>query len=111
MHRVIRLITLLFVTSSAWAAPKKQEQPPERMIPHYEWCGKGATEAVRLKRYEGFWTKYRPQEDDGYEDSPHITFVRLTAYRLAEGYAATGNVKRCREMLHWLEKTDEVIPR
>jgi hypothetical protein len=84
------------------------EKPPQKIMEHYKWCGTATTPAEALGRYEGFWSRYRPS-DVGYEDAIHVRFVHLCAYRLAELYADTGNAKKCRNILEWLEKEDNFI--
>jgi hypothetical protein len=82
------------------------DTPPHNITDHLQWCATAADDAARLARYEGFWKRFDPN-NHGYEDGVHITQVRLCAYRLAALYAQTGNTKRCREMLQWLEAGDE----
>jgi hypothetical protein len=80
------------------------------MISHYHWCANAKTTANRLARYEGFWKEHYPTEEFGYEDAPHIYYIRRAAYRLAALYAQTGQVKKCQAMLKWLELHDETLP-
>lgn len=89
---------------------KDVEKPPENIIKHFEWCSIPKGTSARITRYEGFWTRYHPK-DEQYEDAIHGTFVRLTAYRLAALYADANSSTKCREMLQWLEAHDQAIPK
>jgi hypothetical protein len=85
------------------------EKPPQNIIEHYKWCSEAKSRAEVLLRFEGFWSRYAPAGEHEYEDAIHVRFVHLCAYRLAELYADTGNAKKCREILAWLEKEDYFI--
>ena len=85
------------------------EKPPQNIIEHYQWCRAPKSRAEALARFEGFWSRYAPSGQHGYEDAIHVRFVHLCAYRLAELYADTGNAKKCRNILEWLEKEDNFI--
>jgi hypothetical protein len=86
-----------------------EEIAPQGINAHYAWCGEAKTAAAKLKRYEAFWQERHPQNEDEYDDQPHITFVRRAAYRLAELYALTGQAAKCREKIRWLEKNDDSL--
>lgn len=98
-------LALLFPAVSG-AAPEP-EAPPQNIFERLQWCAKAPDAAARLARFEGFWSRYYTPGD--YEDAVHIRNVRLCAYRLAGLYAETGNARRCREMLEWLESDDEAF--
>jgi hypothetical protein len=93
--------------SPAFAADS--DKPPQNIIEHYKWCSIPKSRAEVLARFEGFWSRYAPSGEREYEDAIHVRFVHLCAYRLAELYADTGNAKKCREILQWLEKKDSFI--
>jgi len=98
--------TLILIPSIAADTAK----PPENIIKHYEWCATPKDTATLVTRYEGFWARYHPKNEE-YEDAIHGTFVRHCAYRLAALYADSNNPKKCREMLDWLEAHDQALPK
>lgn len=100
---------IIFTAFSAAGDQRATEQAPENIIKHFEWCAEAKGAAARLSRYEGFWDRHHPKDEE-YEDAIHGTFVRICAYRLAALYAETKNTKKCKEMLAWLEKHDRRIP-
>jgi hypothetical protein len=106
------LALLLTAELSPAAALKKDslEFPTESINANFAWCKAGKTEKERLARLEAFWERYWPKDGE-YEDSPHITYVRLCAYELAKLYAKGGQAAKCIKLLDWLEKSDESIPR
>ena len=109
--RIMKTTFLLLSLCVLFSIPgfcKKSEKPPQNITEHYKWCGTAKTPAGIIARYEGFWSINHPGEV-GYEDAIHARFVHLCAYRLAELYADTGNSKKCREMLKWLESEDSSI--
>ena len=103
---ILQLSTLLLMPSFG----ADTEKPPENIIKHFEWCATPKETAALITRYEGFWTRYHPKDEE-YDDAIHGRFVRLTAYRLAALYSDANNPKKCREMLQWLETHDQTIPR
>jgi hypothetical protein len=86
------------------------ETAPAAINAHYSWCDEPKGTAAKLKRFEGFWKERCPADPDGYDDHPHVTYVRRCAYRLAALYARTGQTEKSVKMLQWLEKTDEGFP-
>jgi hypothetical protein len=100
------LSTFFFVHSFG----AETEKPPENIIKHYEWCALPTDIAMRMRRYESFWSRHHPK-DEQYDDMIHGTFVRHCAYRLAELYADSNNPKKCREFLAWLEAHDQALPK
>jgi hypothetical protein len=110
--------TILFALAScvilgldaAAAEPKKadSEKPPLGINSHFAWCAKVKSTSTQIARYEGFWAQHHP-EDGEYNDGAQIRYVRLCAYRLAGLYAEANEPKKCREMLKWLEKTDDSV--
>jgi hypothetical protein len=84
--------------------------PTDNIIKNYEWCGTAKGAAERLSRFEAFWIRYHPKDEE-YGDAIDGTFVRLAAYRLALLYAKAGNQAKCAEFLTWLEAHDQAIPR
>lgn len=99
-------LTIVAVTNSA----DKGEEAPQAINAHYSWCDEPKTVAAKLKRFEDFWKERHPEQEDGYEDSPHITYVRRCAYRLAALYVQTGQKEKCLKMLEWLQKNDDSLP-
>jgi hypothetical protein len=97
----------VFVVSPTFGADT--EKPSQKIIEHYKWCSASKSQSETLARFEGFWSRYAPRGEREYEDAIHVRFVHLCAYRLAELYADTGNSKKCREMLTWLEKEDYFV--
>lgn len=83
-----------------------EEEPPEGVFKHFHWCDQAEELEDKLKRYEGFWSKHFPAEEDGYEDSVHVRYVRMCAYQLIRLYSALGMNEKIAESLDWLEKTD-----
>ena len=98
-------ISALFLLACVGADADKA---PENIMQHYEWCASATDAAALLARYEGFWKRHHPASEE-YEDAISVRFVRLCAYRLAELYADSGNAKKCREKLKWLESQDNAI--
>lgn len=109
-HRMPMKRSCLILMFSLFAVASFAEEAPQAINAHFEWCGEPKKMAEKLKRYEGFWKDRHPEEEDGYEDSPHVTYVRLCGYRLAALYAQTGQKEKCLKMLQWLEKNDDSFP-
>jgi hypothetical protein len=112
LPRTIKATLLLLAICPFFVSPTRSqdtEKPPPNIIEHYHWCSKPKSHAAALARFEGFWSLYAPTGEHEYEDAIHVRFVHLCAYRLAELYAETGDVKKCRYILEWLEKEDNFI--
>ena len=75
---------------------------------YFEWCAQPQDATTRLARYEGFWSLFPPKQ---YNYPFHGTLIHLCAYRLVALYAENSNVKKCEEILQWLESSDERIPK
>ena len=104
------LVSILAFALIRYVATADVSFPTDNIIKNYEWCGAAKTAAERLPRFEAFWTRYHPKDEE-YGDMIEGTFVRLAAYRLALLYAQTGNQSKCAEFLKWLEDHDQAIPR
>src|SRR3954452_928591 len=108
----IKRTALFLALSTLLVSPafsEDTEKPPRNIIEHYQWCSAPKSRAKALTRFEGFWSLYAPNDQHEYEDAIHVRFVHLCAYRLAELYAETGDAKKCRKILEWLEKEDNFI--
>jgi len=103
-------LLLLFLFSVAALPAAEPASPPQAINAHFSWCGEPKKTAEKLKRYEGFWKDRHPEEEDGYDDHPHVTYVRKCAYRLVALYAETGQTAKCLKMLKWLETHDDALP-
>jgi hypothetical protein len=108
--RTALLLIGLAMFSSAFVSLAAGDAPPDNIIEHYKWCAVPADATERIRRYQGFWSRHHPADEE-YEDAVHIRFVRLCAYDLAALYADTHDTKRAREMLEWLRLHDQAIPR
>lgn len=105
------LLTILCLTALLFPLSlHAAEEPPAAINAHYAWCGEGKTTREKLRRYEGFWKDRLPASPDEYDDSPHVTFVRKCAYRLAALYTQTGQAEKSLAKLKWLESSDEMLP-
>jgi hypothetical protein len=94
-------LVLLLAAQSVNAA----DQPPENIIKHYEWCLLPKYRPDAIARMEAFYAKRHPK-DEQYEDAIHIRFVRLSAFRLVELYAADRNMEKVKYYLKWIQDTD-----
>ena len=103
-------ITILALALTDRLAVADVTFPTDNIIKNYEWCGAAKTATERLQRFEAFWTRYHPKNEE-YGDAIDHTFVRLAAYRLVMLYADAGNHAKCAEFLKWLETHDQAIPR
>jgi hypothetical protein len=106
MKPLLILLTIYLLGVPGFAG----ETAPVAINAHYSWCDEPKGTAAKLKRFEGFWKERLPAEPDGYDDHPHVTYVRRCAYRLAALYVKTGQPEKSVKMLQWLEKTDEMLP-
>ncbi len=100
--------SLLLLLGTGFCA--EADTAPPAINAHFSWCDEPKTIAAKLKRFEEFWKERHPENDDAYDDSPHVTYVRRCAYRLAALYAQTGQKEKCLNMLKWLQKTDDSLP-
>jgi len=89
--------------------------PPEGLFPHRAWCDDARSPEERIQRLEGFWREFLPQCDGGsnprraeYEDAPHISHVRGTAYDLALAYTSAGRMDDARRIIEWLRWSDQL---
>jgi hypothetical protein len=103
---VCRKLLIVVVSSllSSLYVSATDDEPPNDIFAHLEWCSKAKDAPTRLSRHRAFWRRHRP--DQGYEDAIHVKAVRLCAYRLAALFLETNNPAKCKEMLHWLETND-----
>ncbi len=93
-----RLLTGLTIAGAS-------EKAPENIVEHYKWCLLPKYRPNAIVRFEEFYQQRHPR-DEQYEDAIHIRFVRLSAFRLAELYAADGNMEKIRFYLKSLQDTD-----
>ena len=112
MKTLLLLLTCLGLACLAApaAAAGQPDAPPANIIKHYEWCLLPKYRPDTIARMEGFWAKHHPP-DEQYADAAQLRYVRRSAYRLADLYAAEGQKDKCREMLRWLEAHDNTLPR
>lgn len=89
--------------------------PPQTLYSHRAWCDDSRSADERLLRLEGFWREYLPGCDGGsnpdreeYEDAPHISHVRGTAYELALAYTAAGRKDEASKLIGWLRWSDQL---
>lgn len=82
--------------------------PDDNIGKNFKWCGEATQPADRLARYEAFWTRYHPKDEE-YGDAVDFRLVRRTGYQLATLYSDQKNTVKCREMLKWLEATDQLF--
>ena len=103
--------------SEVWLAHFDAGQiiPPQGLIPHRAWCDDAPSLDERILRLEGFWNAHLPQCDGGaeensgeYEDGPHISYIRGTAYALSLAYTEAGNKEGARKMIEWLRWSDQL---
>ena len=89
--------------------------PPQTLYSYRAWCDDARSAEERLERLEGFWQEFLPGCDGGsnpdrpdYEDAPHISLVRGTAYDLALAYTAAGRKDAARKIIEWLRWSDQL---
>ncbi len=89
--------------------------PPQGLFPHRAWCEDARSPEERIQLLEGFWKEFLPACDGGsnpdrkeYEDAPHISHVRGTAYELALAYTSAGRKDKARRIIEWLRWSDQL---
>ena len=87
------------------ALANANETAPENIVEHYKWCLLPKYRPNAIVRFEEFYQQRHPK-DEQYDDAIHIRFVRLSAFRLVELYAADGNMEKMKVYLKWLQYTD-----
>lgn len=105
--------TLLMFLVTSWFVMGEPVSPPANMQEHRRWARSAPTIEERIKRLEGFWDAYLPQEEggrnpelQGYGDGSHGLAVAGCAWDLARAYTEAGDQKKALKMLDWLQKFD-----
>ena len=92
------------------ASSEQADRPPNNIIEHYHWCRLPKDRATQIARFEDFWQKNHPENEE-YGDVIDGRFVRLCAYRLVNLYVADGKTEKALKLLRWLEEHDIEFPR
>ena len=65
-------LSILFLSSSFGA---DTSIPPKNIIKHFEWCATAKDNAALIARYESFWTRYHPKDEEYRGRHPRTLFA------------------------------------
>ncbi len=72
---------------------------------YFQWCEDSPELQGRLRRYEIYWNSCQSVDKDT-GALFHGHYIRPCAYRLATLYVDSGNANKCKEILQWLESSE-----